>query len=72
MYPTVSLLSIMIGFNGVFALPDTETSTENEKLTQNPMGICIDVSLSMQYEHLHTILINPLLSVSESSSVYIS
>ena len=43
-------LNILVG-NGAFSLPDTETDTETEtdtdtdKLTQNPMGISVDVCL---------------------------
>ena len=31
--------------SGVFTLSDTETQTDADKFTQNPMGICVDVGL---------------------------
>ena len=47
--------------NGTFTLPDTETDTETDKLTQDPMGICVGV-VSVRYEHLNTILYKLFLS----------
>ena len=44
-------------FNGSFTLPDTETETDN--ICTEPKWKFASVSVSEQYEHLHTILYNP-------------
>ena len=37
---------------GAFSLSDTETDTETDDLTQEPMGICVDICLGVgQCEH---------------------
>ena len=38
---------------GVFTLPNTETDTETNKFTQNPMTICVHVCLSIFYGLLY-------------------
>ena len=38
---------------GEFTLPDTETDTETDKLTHNPMGISVDLDVG-KCEHTIT------------------
>ena len=42
---------------GAFTLPDTETDTDTDNLTQNPMWP-VSASVSVQCEHFHRILYN--------------
>ena len=67
----LSRLYKFLGDNGVFALPDTERPRQTQRLI-NSQGIrweSVLVSISVQYEHLHTIESNPFLSLSVSGSV---
>ena len=34
-----------IDLDSAFTLPDTEADTETDKLTKNPVGICVNVRL---------------------------
>ena len=56
--------------NGVFTLLDTDmdTNTITDKMGLQPNCICVGVCVRW-YEHFHTILYNPFLSVSVSGSV---
>ena len=43
MAQTVEKGTVEILHNGAFTLPDTETDTDTDKFTLNPMEICVDV-----------------------------
>ena len=61
-------LNSKIKFCHTFALPNTETDTVIDKFTQNPMGICVDVSLCAVWTPPHN-TIQPILLVSVLVSV---
>ena len=54
----------------MFTLTETEIDTENE--INKMAAVSHHIAVSMQYEHLHTILYKPFLSVSVSVMVFVS